>query len=102
VRQVLGSVNYATGSDLVDFAQLWLNYQIEHHLFPDVPMLRYREIQPKVEALCAKHGIPYVKQGLFARVKQLLSVAIGRTSMKRATRIGRARLSREEPVESAS
>lgn len=92
VRQVLGSVNYDTGTDLIDFAQLWLNYQIEHHLFPDVPMLRYRTIQPKVEALCAKHGIPYVKQSLFARVKQLFSVAVGRTSMKRASRVGRSRI----------
>ena len=88
VRQVLGSVNYATGSELVDYAQLWLNYQIEHHLFPDIPMLRYREIQPRVEALCAKYGIPYVQQGVFARVKQMLSIAVGKTSMKRSSRVG--------------
>ena len=91
VRQVLGSVNYATGTELGDYAQLWLNYQIEHHLFPDLPMLRYREIQPKVEALCAKHGIPYIQESLATRVKKLLSVAIGRTSMKRARRVGRAK-----------
>jgi len=89
VRQVLGSVNYATGTELGDYAQLWLNYQIEHHLFPDLPMLRYRQIQPKVEALCAKYGIPYVQQSLFTRVKKLLSVAIGKTSMKRASRVGK-------------
>ena len=91
VRQVLGSVNYATGTELGDYAQLWLNYQIEHHLFPDLPMLRYRQMQPKVKALCEKHGIPYVQQSVFARAKQLLSVAIGRTSMKRAGRVGKAR-----------
>ena len=91
VRQVLGSVNYATGTELVDYAQLWLNYQIEHHLFPDLPMLRYREIQPKVQALCAKYGIPYVQESLATRVKKLISVAIGRTSMKRARRVGKAK-----------
>jgi fatty acid desaturase len=90
VRQVVGSVNYATGSDLVDYAQLWLNYQIEHHLFPDIPMLRYREIQPRVEALCAKYGIPYVQESVFTRVKKMLSIAIGTSSMKRATRVGAA------------
>lgn len=83
VRQVLGSVNYRCGSELVDFAHLYLNYQIEHHLFPDVPMARYREIQPRVKALCAKHGIPYIQEGVFARVKKMLSVAVGKTSMKR-------------------
>jgi fatty acid desaturase len=30
VRQIVGSVNYATGTDLVDFSHGWLNYQIEH------------------------------------------------------------------------
>jgi len=89
VRQVLGSVNYATGTELGDYAHLWLNYQIEHHLFPDLPMLRYRELQPKVEALCAKYGIPYVQDSLFTRVKKLFSIAIGKTSMKRASRVGR-------------
>lgn len=84
VRQVLGSVNYATGTELIDYAQLWLNYQIEHHLFPDIPMLRYREIQPRVEALCAKYGIPYVQEGVFGRVKKMLSIAVGTSSMKRA------------------
>jgi fatty acid desaturase len=31
VRQIVGSANYATGTDLVDFSHGWLNYQIEHH-----------------------------------------------------------------------
>lgn len=92
VRQVLGSVNYATGTELVDYAHLWLNYQIEHHLFPDLPMQRYREIQPKVEALCAKHGIPYVQESVFTRVKKLLFITVGRTSMKRASRVGRSKM----------
>jgi len=90
VRQVLGSANYATGGDLVDYAHLWLNYQIEHHLFPDLPMLRYREIKPRVEALCAKYGIPYVQESVFTRVKKMLAVAVGRASMKRADEVGRA------------
>lgn len=88
VRQVLGSANYATGSDLVDYAHLWLNYQIEHHLFPDLPMLRYREIQPKVQALCAKYGIPYVQESVFTRAKKMVAVAVGRASMKRAHDVG--------------
>ena len=27
---------------------IWLNYQIEHHLFPDLPMRQYGLIQPRV------------------------------------------------------
>jgi fatty acid desaturase len=88
VRQVLGSANYATGGDLLDYAHLWLNYQIEHHLFPDVPMLRYRQIKPKVEALCAKYGIPYLQESVLTRAKKMVAVAVGRASMKRAAQVG--------------
>jgi len=82
-RQVVGSTNYATGGDLVDFAHLWLNYQIEHHLFPDLPMLRYREVQPKVEALCAKYGIPYTQESVFRRFAKMAKIFIGTESMRR-------------------
>ncbi len=88
VRQILGSTNYATGGDLVDYAHLWLNYQIEHHIFPDLPMLRYRDAAPRVKALCEKHGIPYPQSGILSRVKKLLDVAVGKTSMKRVQSLG--------------
>lgn len=38
LRQIMGSVNYNTGSDLIDFGHGFLNYQIEHHLFPNMPL----------------------------------------------------------------
>ncbi|ENV37105.1 MULTISPECIES: fatty acid desaturase [Acinetobacter] len=36
-----------------------LNTHLEHHLFPDLPCNRQREIQPLVKQLCLKHGLPY-------------------------------------------
>ena len=36
VRQIVSSANYAMGSDSVDFVHGWLNYQIEHHVWPDL------------------------------------------------------------------
>jgi linoleoyl-CoA desaturase len=36
-----------------------LSYQIEHHLFPDLPSNRYRQIAPQVRALCDRFGLPY-------------------------------------------
>ncbi len=86
LRQVLGSVNYATGTEAIDFAHLYLNYQIEHHLFPDLPMLRYRQMQPKVKALCEKHGIPYVQESVWKRARKMLQVAAGTKTMLRASR----------------
>ena len=84
VRQVLGSTNYACGNEWLDYGQLYLNYQIEHHLYPDLPMARYREVQPKVRAVCEKHGVPYLQESVFTRVKKMLAVAVGTASMKRS------------------
>src|SRR6202021_3805960 len=36
-----------------------LGYQIEHHLFPDLPSNRYAEIAVRVRALCEKYDLPY-------------------------------------------
>jgi fatty acid desaturase len=77
VRQVLSSVNFETGGDVRDFLHGFLNYQIEHHLWPDLPPSAYQRIQPKVKAVCEKHGVPYVQEPLPQRLKQLLGVIVG-------------------------
>jgi len=37
----------------------YLNYQIEHHLFPSMPQFKNRLIAPRVRALFEKHGLAY-------------------------------------------
>lgn len=86
-RQILSSVNYALGRDVIDFAHGWLNYQIEHHLFPDLPMLKYQQIQPQVRAICEKYGLPYAQESVWKRARRLVDIMVGKTSMKRATRV---------------
>lgn len=83
LRQVVGSVNYPGGSDRADFLMGYLNYQIEHHLWPDLPMLKYRQAAPRVRAICARHGVPYVEQGVHRRFGQLWRILTGRASMRR-------------------
>lgn len=102
LRQILGSTNYATGGDLRDFAHLWLNYQIEHHIWPDLPMRQYQRVQPKVEALCKKHGIPYVQESVFQRVKKMVDVAVGKTSMLRNVARGAEQPAKAEPLADVS
>jgi NADPH-dependent stearoyl-CoA 9-desaturase len=41
-----------------------LCYQIEHHLFPDLPSNRYAEIGERVRALCDKYDLPYTTGSL--------------------------------------
>ncbi len=57
-RQLLGSANL-TGGKLFHILAGNLSYQIEHHLFPDLPAHRYGEISVHVRELCARFAIPY-------------------------------------------
>ncbi len=82
LRQIVGSTNFRTGGDLNDFMHGWLNYQIEHHVWPDMSMLQYRKAQPEVQAICARHGVPYVQESVWRRLVKLLRVLAGDASMK--------------------
>ena len=57
-RQLLGSCNLE-GSRLFHLLTGNLSFQIEHHLFPDLPSSRYAEIAPRVREVCERHGLPY-------------------------------------------
>ena len=37
----------------------YLNFQIEHHLFPSMPQYNHPKISPRVKALFEKHGVEY-------------------------------------------
>ncbi len=80
-RQIAGSSNYRTGSNINDFLHGWLNYQIEHHLWPAMPISQYQKLQPKVKALCEKIGIEYRQESVFNRLKKAVDVMVGKTSM---------------------
>ncbi|MEU9827295.1 fatty acid desaturase family protein [Micromonospora chersina] len=58
LRQMLGSANIS-GSRLLHIMTGNLSYQIEHHLFPDLPSNRYQEIAPQVRALFDRYGLKY-------------------------------------------
>jgi linoleoyl-CoA desaturase len=58
VRQLTGAANIE-GSPLFHVASGNLGYQVEHHLFPDMPSTRYAEIAPRVKAICEKYELPY-------------------------------------------
>jgi fatty acid desaturase len=82
LRQVLASVDFWTGSDINDFMHGYLNYQIEHHLWPNLSMLSYKRSQPLVKALCKKHGVPYVQENVFLRLKKTVDIMTGASSMR--------------------
>ena len=76
LRQVLGAANFE-GGPLLHIMSGNLGFQIEHHLFPDLPSNRYAEIAVKVRALCDKYDLPYTIGPLHRQYGQAL-----RTIMK--------------------
>jgi linoleoyl-CoA desaturase len=56
--QTTGTVSFRTGL-LGGFLCSGLEYQVEHHLFPNISHPYYRQISFAVQRLCAAHGLPY-------------------------------------------
>ncbi len=81
LRQIMGSVNYNTGTDLIDFSQGFLNYQIEHHLFPNIPHSYYQKMQPLVKEVCKKHNIEYRQDCVWKRIGMTVDLMVGKTKL---------------------
>ena len=64
-RVVAGTSASSRGAANIDGSPLFhvisgnLGYQVEHHLYPDMPSTRYGEIAPKVREICERYGLPY-------------------------------------------
>lgn len=76
LRQMLGSANFE-GGKFLHLMSGQLGYQIEHHLFPDLPSNRYAQISVKVKDICKRYDIPYTTGPLHKQYGQTL-----RTIMK--------------------
>lgn len=53
----------------VDWWMSYLNFQIEHHLFPSMPQFRHPKISPRVKALFEKHGLKYDQRSYTEAIK---------------------------------
>lgn len=74
LSQLDSSVNFK-GSRRMSVLWGHLNYQIEHHLFPDIPSRHYPDMAKEVKAVCAKYGIQYKCNPSWGRaIKNYVSV----------------------------
>jgi fatty acid desaturase len=93
-RQVLTSRN-VRGGIFTDLLLGGLNYQIEHHLFPNMPRASLRRARPVVRAYCAEQRIPYCETSLIgsyaAALRHLNSLGAPLRDPSRTT-TGRANL----------
>lgn len=70
-RQVLTSRN-VRGGYFIDWLLGGLNYQIEHHLFPNMPRPSLRRAQPLVRAYCAQQQVSYAEASLLGSYRAAL------------------------------
>ena len=99
VRQLLGAANI-DGGPLFHVISGNLGYQVEHHLFPDMPSTRYGEIAPKVREICERYELPYntgpFHQQLGMVQRTILRLALpGRQGAPQARPLPRAASARE-------
>jgi fatty acid desaturase len=93
VRQVTGSGNFETGR-LGHVLSGHLGFQIEHHLFPNIPAWRYPAMAPRVRAICERHGVPYATGSLASQfasaMRRLVRFAVPRPALRRAPAVALA------------
>jgi linoleoyl-CoA desaturase len=65
LHQLLTTCNFAPRSNAFSWFIGGLNHQIEHHLFPDICHVHYRNIAPIVKATAEEFNIPYIEKPTF-------------------------------------
>jgi fatty acid desaturase len=62
-RQVITARNIR-GAGLIDYLYGGLSCQVEHHLFPNIPLTKLRKAQQIVRSYCESHGLEYYETGV--------------------------------------
>jgi len=65
IHQLKTTANFANGSVLFSWFIGGLNYQIEHHLFPNICHVHYRKISSIVKETAKKYNVPYYQHKTF-------------------------------------
>ena len=89
LRQQVVTARNVKSNPLIDFWYGGLNFQIEHHLFPNMPRNKLRDAQVIVRRFCEERGIPYCETGLVQSFRDILE-ALHAVSAAEAEAIRRA------------
>ena len=65
-HQMFTTANYANRNPLVTWFAGGLNFQIEHHLFPNVCHVHYKRLSRIVKETAKEYGLPYYEQPTFS------------------------------------
>ncbi|MBK7873100.1 MAG: acyl-CoA desaturase [Saprospiraceae bacterium] len=61
IHQLSTTANFATKNKIITWLVGGLNYQIEHHLFPQISHIHYPAISKIIKEACAEYGIRYIE-----------------------------------------
>ena len=87
VHQLYNTANFAPNNKLLSWYIGGLNYQIEHHLFPQICHVHYPKISKIVARIAKEHNVPYNVQPTFRkalRTHALMLKQLGRADMPAA------------------
>lgn len=65
IHQMATTSNFAPKSRILSWLVGGLNYQVEHHLFPNICHIHYKNIAPIVKNTAIELGIPYLSEPTF-------------------------------------
>lgn len=65
VHQLLTTTNFANNNRVLSWYVGGLNYQVEHHLFPNICHIHYRKISKIVKQTAEEFGLPYKSEPTF-------------------------------------
>ena len=65
VHQMKTTANFSRKSPVATFLCGGLNFQIEHHLFPNICHIHYPAISEIVKSTAEDHGVPYIENYTF-------------------------------------
>lgn len=65
IHQLRTTSNFANGNRMLSWYVGGLNFQIEHHLFPNICHVHYRNLAPIVKDTALEYGIPYHEHKTF-------------------------------------
>lgn len=67
VNQLYNTANFAPGARLFSWYVGGLNFQVEHHLFPNICHVHYRKISKIVKETAIEYNLPYYSYKTFYR-----------------------------------
>ncbi len=66
IHQLATTSNFAPNNRLLNWFIGGLNYQVEHHLMPNISHVHYRKVSSIVEQTAREFGLPYYSKRTFA------------------------------------